>query len=306
MSKKGILLCGHGTRLKTGVQAFHDFAEDFQNQIEGYETTAAFLELSEPDFDTGVKKLVDKGVSEIIALPLFLFTGIHIQKDIPCMLYQCAKKYKVSIKMGNYMGVCEEMVSISERLIREAVPASFIENPEDTALVVAGVGSSKIQANADIAALTRLIQERFRFPFATVGFLSKMTFPPLKETMSNVGVLPYKNIVVLPYFFFTGIYMKRAEVAIKRALKQSPEKQIVCTDLLASHTGLYELLQKRMQEVLSGSVDCIGEMSEEELENYHGHHHHGHGHHHHGHDHDHNHGHGHHHHHHENCNHKKH
>lgn len=293
MNKKGILLCGHGTRLKDGVKAFHDFAEGFQNHLEAYEATAAFLELSEPDFDTGVQHLVEKGVTEIIALPLFLFTGIHIQKDIPCMLYKAAQKYNVSIKMGNYMGVCEEMVSIAENLIREAAPTEFFENPQDTTLVVAGVGSSKIQANADIAALTRLIQERFRFPFATVGFLSKMTFPPLEEAMSNVGMLPYKNIVVLPYFFFTGIYMKRAEVAIKRALKHTPEKQIVCTDLLASQAGLYELLQKRMQEVLSGSVDCIGEMSEEELENYHGHHH-GHGHHHHHHHkHDHHHGHNH-------------
>lgn len=288
MNKKGILLCGHGTRLKDGVKAFHDFAEGFQNHLEAYEATAAFLELSEPDFDTGVQHLVEKGVTEIIALPLFLFTGIHIQKDIPCMLYKAAQKYNVSIKMGNYMGVCEEMVSIAENLIREAAPTEFFENPQDTTLVVAGVGSSKIQANADIAALTRLIQERFRFPFATVGFLSKMTFPPLKETMENIILLPYKNVIVLPYFFFTGIYMKRAEVAIKRASKKSIDKKIVCTDLLASHTGLYDLLQKRMEEVLSGKVDNIGAMDKEELENYHGHHHHG-GEHHHHHHHHHNH-----------------
>lgn len=292
MSKKGILLCGHGTRLKDGVKAFHEFAEGFQNYLEGYETTAAFLELSEPDFDKGVQLLVEKGVTEIIALPLFLFTGVHIQKDIPCMLYKAAKKHNVSIKMGNYMGVCEEMVSIAENLIREAVPTDFLEKPQETALVVAGVGSSKIQANADVAALTRLIQERFRFPFATAGFLSKMTFPPLQETMENVALLPYKNVVVLPYFFFTGIYMKRAEVAIKRVSKRSPEKQFKCTDLLASHTGLYDLLQKRMQEVLDGEVDIIGAMDIEELQNYHGHHHHGeghhqaHGHHHHHHDHE--------------------
>lgn len=289
MSKKGLLLCGHGTRLKEGVQAFHDFAVGFQSQIEGYQTTAAFLELAEPDFDTGVKKLVDKGVQEIIALPLFLFTGIHIQRDIPCMLYQCAKKYDVSIKMGNYMGVCEEMVTISEKLIQKAVPTEFIENPEQTALVIAGVGSSKIQANADIAALTRLIQERFRFAFATVGFLSRMTFPSLKETLHNVGLLPYKNVVVLPYFFFTGIYESRAAIALKKAKQQHPDKNFVCTELLASHTGLYDLLQKRMQEVLAGDVDCIGEMEKEELENYHGHHHH-----HHEHNHE------------EHCNHKKH
>lgn len=281
MTKKGVLLCGHGTRMAEGVQDFHKFAEGFQNHIEGYETTAAFLELSEPDFDTGVKKMVDKGVTEIIALPLFLFTGIHIQKDIPCMLYKAAQKYNVSIKMGNYMGVCDEMVSIAEKLIREAASANFIDNPKETALVVAGVGSSRVQANADITALTRLIQERFRFAFATVGFLSKMTFPPLKETMQNIGLLHYKNVVILPYFFFTGIYMSRAAAAMKKAIKKNPEKQFVCTELLASRTELYDLLEKRMHEVLSGEVDIISTIAKEELENYHGHGHHHHGHHHH-------------------------
>lgn len=86
MNKKGILLCGHGTRLAEGAENFKAFAKGFQDQIEGYETASAFLELCEPDFDAGVKELVDKGVTEIVALPLFLFTGIHIQKDIPCML----------------------------------------------------------------------------------------------------------------------------------------------------------------------------------------------------------------------------
>lgn len=287
MNKKGILLCGHGTRIAEGVQAFNEFAKEFESKIDGFEVTSAFLELSEPDFDAGVKKLVDKGVEEIIALPLFLFTGVHIQKDIPCMLYQCQKKYNVPIKMANFMGACEEMVRISEQLIRDAIPSEMIENAEDTALIVAGVGSSKVEANGDIAMLTRLIQERFRFAFATNGFLSRMTFPPLKETLRNVALLPYKNIVIQPYFFFSGIYIHRAESAIKKAIKENPEKNIICTQLLATHSGLYELLQKRLNEVLSGDVDIIGAMDKETLENYSGHHHHGCGHHHHHHHHHH-------------------
>lgn len=270
------MLCGHGTRLKTGEEAFTKFASDFQNQIEGYETTAAFMEFAQPDFEAGVKKLADKGIKEIIALPLFLFTGVHTEKDIPCMLYQLGKKYDVSIKLGNYMGVCEEMVNICEKLIRKAVPADFIEDNTSTALVLAGVGSSKIQANADMAAITRLVQERFRFPFATQGFLSRMTFPAIQETVDDVCLLPYKNIIVLPYFFFDGIYKRRADVAMERGMKANTNKNFVMTDLLATEVELKELLKKRLNEVLSGAVDVIKTIPKEELENYHGHHHHHH------------------------------
>lgn len=272
MNKKGILLCGHGTRIAEGVQDFNKFAEIFASQVEDFEVTSAFLELSEPDFDTGVKKLIAKGVNEIIALPLFLFTGVHIQKDIPCMLYQCQKKYNISIKMANFLGVCEEMVSISEQLIRDAISSEIIKNPEDTAFIIAGVGSSKVQANGDIAMLTRLIQERFHFAFATNGFLSRMTFPSLKEVLHNVSLLPYKNIVIQPYFFFSGIYIHRAQAAIEKAIRENPEKNIICTELLATHGGLYELLQKRLNEVLSGEINIIETIDKETLESYHGHH----------------------------------
>ncbi|PVX52164.1 sirohydrochlorin cobaltochelatase [Balneicella halophila] len=303
MEKKGIMLCGHGTRLKTGVEAFNQFAEEFQNQIDGYETTSAFMEFAQPDFEAGVKKLADKGIKEIIALPLFLFTGVHTEKDIPCMLYQLGKKYDVSIKLGNYMGVCEEMVTVCENLIREAAPEEFINDIGSTTLVIAGVGSSRVKANADLASITRYVQERFRFPSATVGYLSRMTFPPIQEVIDDVCLLPYKNIIVLPYFFFDGIYMRRAKVAMERGQQSHPEKNFVFTDLLASENTLFELLKKRLNEVISGKVDAIQDIPKEELENYHGHHHHhGHGHHH---DHSHHHHHGHDNHHSEECNHKK-
>lgn len=280
--KKGILLCGHGTRVAQGATDFIKFAEGFKSHLSDYEFSAGFLELSEPNFEQGVKALIEKKVDEIIAIPLFLFTGVHIEEDIPCTLFQLQKKYGIKIRMGEYLGVCNEMVDLCEHLIRKMVPEDILNNTEETAFILSGVGSSKIKANADIAAMTRLIQERFKFPFSTYGFLSRMTFPPLKETLKNISLLPYKNIIVLPYFFFQGVYMQRAMNEIKKLKKEKTDKQIFITSLLGEDK-LYEVLQKRISEVLNDEIDMIQSVDKKTLEEYHGHHH---DHHHHGHHHD--------------------
>ena len=61
MSKKGILLCGHGTRVKRGEEAFKKFAAEFAQRVPQYEVEPGFLELSVPDFEVGIKRLVAKG-----------------------------------------------------------------------------------------------------------------------------------------------------------------------------------------------------------------------------------------------------
>ncbi len=58
------------------MEGFKKFAKGFQEQFQQYETLPAFFHFSEPDLDQGVQQLVDKGVTEIVVLPLFLFTGV--------------------------------------------------------------------------------------------------------------------------------------------------------------------------------------------------------------------------------------
>ncbi|MCG8582507.1 MAG: sirohydrochlorin chelatase, partial [Bacteroidales bacterium] len=164
MSKKGVLICGHGTRVKRGEEAFLKYTKQVAALLPDYEVEAGFLELSEPDFEEGVKRLAQRGVAEIVAVPVFLFTGVHIQKDIPCMLYQLQAKYNVSIKMAHYIGDCEEMIHLSNDLIEKALDDQKIE-PAETLYFGLGVGASKIAANGDLARLTRMVQESNKYAF---------------------------------------------------------------------------------------------------------------------------------------------
>ncbi|GEM_PF-1100491 len=286
MCKKGVLLCGHGTRVKRGEEAFKQYVDEFAKLLPEYEVEAGFLELSQPDFEHGVKNLVEKGVKEIYALPIFLFTGVHIQKDIPCMLYQLQAKYNVTIKLAHYIGDCDDMIDLSNDLFSK-VGASVIGKEKETLFFGLGVGASKPAANGDLARLTRMVQEANKFPFALNGFCSRMTYPSVADALAICENLPYKNIVVVPYIFFPGVYMDKAVDLFKALEEKQSDISISVTPLLSESDVLAQILLKRLESVEKGEVDLILAVDQETLENYepHHHHHHGHGHHHHGHDH---------------------
>lgn len=282
MNKKGILLCGHGTRKERGAKAFQEFAERFASQAMEYEVEYGFLELSKPDFETGVKRLVEKGVIEIIAVPVFLFTGVHMQRDIPYALNSFQEKYKVKIQLANYIGTCNEMVEYGVQLIDDTLKDKDWKIDE-TVFLGLGIGASKADANGDLAKMTRLIQEKYNYPFAINAYTSSMTYPALPVVLNWLKVLPYKNIIMLPFVFFPGVYMDKAFDTIEDFAKENPDKNIAITPLLGDTNGLFEVLNTRLQEVLDGKVDLIATTDLTGVEPHHGHDHghsHDHGHHH--------------------------
>ncbi|TRX70219.1 sirohydrochlorin chelatase [Carboxylicivirga sp. M1479] len=277
MHKKGVLLCGHGTRVKQGEEAFIAYARRFAAMLPEYEVEAGFLELSEPDFEKGVKNLIERGIEEIIALPVFLFTGVHIQKDIPCILFQLQRKYNVRIQLASYIGDCDDMVMLSNELVSQV--ASEIKGQEkETLFFGLGVGASKAAANGDLARLTRLVQESNNFSFSINGFCSRMTYPSVGEALTISERLDYKNIVVLPYVFFPGVYMDKALALLDAFKSKHPDKRVLVTSLLSESSALSKILMKRLHSIEEGEADLISRVDKETLENYEPHHHHHHGH----------------------------
>ncbi len=218
--KKGILLCGHGTRVQVGELAFKAFAEKFASTITDYEVEYGFLELSEPNFEQGVSKLKAKGVEEIIAVPVFLFNGVHIASDIPNTLHELQEKHEVNIKLANYIGVCQEMVDLSLDLIKKSISD---EDMSDTAFFPIGIGASMADSNGDMLKLSRLAQEELKMPFMINAFTSRMTFPSVEKALAVLDQLSYKRIIALPYIFFPGVYLDNAIRSIEEFKQKHPE-----------------------------------------------------------------------------------
>src|SRR6185369_6737473 len=79
----GLLLVGHGTRDEVGLRQFLELAEGLKETLAPQPVESAFLELAQPGIQLGVERLLDRGVNEIVTVPVILFAAGHVKRDIP-------------------------------------------------------------------------------------------------------------------------------------------------------------------------------------------------------------------------------
>ena len=93
----GFVLFAHGSRVETANDAVREVAAELARSG-GYAVAAAFLELGKPDLAGAVDTLVLAGISRIIVIPYFLTLGTHLQRDLPRLVRDSARKH-VTLEM---------------------------------------------------------------------------------------------------------------------------------------------------------------------------------------------------------------
>lgn len=81
--KVGVLVVGHGTRNPNGTGQLIQLTSEIRARLPGVAVEASFLELSEPNIGSGLSQLRRQGCTEIVAVPILLFSAAHAQDDIP-------------------------------------------------------------------------------------------------------------------------------------------------------------------------------------------------------------------------------
>jgi sirohydrochlorin cobaltochelatase len=260
MANTGVILCGHGTRSNEGYMEFLELSRKFATQYPEFAIVCGFLEFNKPNFEEALQELVTKGIQTIIILPVFLFTGVHLQYDIPLAFSKLAKKYsKINIKMARQIGVCDQLTELTDKLIADS--RTYNTQNFDSSLLLAGVGASLKEANADLAKLTRLVWEQSGFGFATYAFVSKMTKPSIKEGLELLEKLSYNCIVVVPVLLFSGYYLQDIFHTVDNFSKTT-QKEIIVSKPFGSDNLILQALAVRMLEAIDGKVNLLDELPE--------------------------------------------
>ncbi|MEP1574756.1 sirohydrochlorin chelatase [Roseibium album] len=326
MSKKGIMICGHGSRAKSAEEEFALLAKGVRRLYPDIPVEYGFLEYSAPNIHMGLDALRDAGVSEIIAVPGMLFAATHAKNDIPSVLttYQ-DKNEGLTVRYGRELGLHPQMIAAFQARILEALGVDHVHDGDlyDTMLVVVGRGTSDTLANAEAARLTRIVSENLGFGWSETVY-SGVTFPSVGRGLEMALKLGYKKIVVAPYFLFSGKLIDRIYNYVDRVAASVPDVTFYKAHYLSDQDHVINTFAERIEEAATGTIvetqDLMASFKDRlakgEVEVHHHHaefrdplddetkdgdghdhdHHHGHGA---GHSHDdHDHGHGHHHHHH--------
>ncbi|NEQ44719.1 MAG: sirohydrochlorin chelatase [Leptolyngbya sp. SIOISBB] len=294
-----LLLIGHGSRDAQGRQNVLDFATAYQALDPSRPVIPCFLELTEPTIQDGVDRCVEAGYTDISALPVLLFAARHNKFDVTNELDRARQRHpQVTFHYGRHFGIAPEILELwRDRLTQLDTPAynpHHIER-QDTVLLFVGRGASDPDANGDVYKLARMVWEGSGYDTVETCFIG-ITHPRLEEGFRRARLYQPKRIIVLPYFLFTGVLMKKIQDIAAQQQELYPDTEVICLPEMGVHQQLLTIMRRREIETQTGAVAMNCEMCKFRLaavESHgvsHGHDHsHGHDnghHHHHGHNHE--------------------
>ncbi|XQY93712.1 sirohydrochlorin chelatase [Metabacillus sp. HB246100] len=290
---KAVLLVGHGSRDPEGNEQVRQTIQELIPQLDTHlliET--CFLEFEKPTITQGIQTCVEKGATSVYVIPLMLLAAGHSKIHIPAAIDEAKEKYPhVTFTYGRPFGIHEETIEICKSRLEE-VGETLNTNDPDTAVILLGRGGSDPDANSDLYKITRLLWEKLDYKFVEPAFMG-VTDPLIKEGVERCVKLGAKKIVILPYFLFTGVLIKRLEGMIEEFAETYPTIEFKLAGYFGFHDRLKKIISDRIQEALQGEVKmncdtCVYRI--DAMEHIAHHHHHDHDHdHHHDHEHDHHH-----------------
>jgi len=258
VTKKGIMICGHGSRDKDAEVEFSLVAKGLRKRFPDMPVEYGFLEYSAPNIHMGLNSLIDQGVNHIYAVPGMLFAATHAKNDIPSVLTTFEEKNEgLNVTYGKELGLQEPMIKAFEARIYESLGLDADNPPEqlyDTMLVVVGRGTSDTHANAEAAKLTRIVSENMGFGWADTVY-SGVTYPSVGVGLEKLLKLGFKRIVVAPYFLFTGRLIKRISGYIDKVASENPDVQFINTPYLRDHHKVIDAFEIRVRDIMEDKVD---------------------------------------------------
>ncbi|MEK4029422.1 sirohydrochlorin chelatase [Pseudobacillus sp. FSL P4-0506] len=294
---KAILFVGHGSRDPEGNEQIRQFIDQLVPELAKnviYET--CFLEFERSNIAKGIDTCIAKGATSVALVPLMLLPAGHSKIHIPHEIDEAKEKYPaVQFTYGKPIGIHYEAVDICKNRVLET--GEYKEgSDEQTAVILLGRGGSDADANSDLFKITRLLWEKLPVPIIETAFIG-VTSPSLEETVEKTIRLGAEKVIILPYFLFTGVLIKRLESMTEQFRLAYPGVSFSLAEYFGFHPKLKTVIKDRVEEVLKGEVymncdTCQYRFEAMEHIDHHHHHHHDHDDHHHDHDHHHEHSHG--------------
>ena len=115
--ERGTILLAHGSRDPLWRQPMEAVAERIRQLAPAIQVRCAYLEITAPDLAASTADLVQRGVSFITIVPMFLGIGKHARDDLPVLLAALKASHpQVSFVLRPAIGEEAQMIEVMARI----------------------------------------------------------------------------------------------------------------------------------------------------------------------------------------------
>ena len=249
-----ILLIGHGSREAAGNDEILDFVGQWRARQPDWRIEVCFIEFAAPSLHDGLLAAA-RTSRRVLVLPLILNAAGHVKMEIPEAI-EHAREHAPGVEFlyGPHLTACDPILAILKRRLRKAMAALDMPDPTTTGVVVLGRGSSDRAANGDMAKMARWLQEEGDHELVELAFTG-ITFPRLERVVQRQALIGMRQVVVLPYYLYTGTLMERIHRQVEHLRGQYPQVRFVCSTHFGFEKEIFALLEQRVADLRAGVPD---------------------------------------------------
>lgn len=249
-----LFIVGHGSREESGNQEIRDFVAQWRARQPDWLIELGFIEFAPPSLHDGLLAAA-QGARRVLVLPLILNAAGHVKMEIPeAIEHARAHCPQVEFLYGPHLTACDPILDILKRQLRRAMAALDMPDPTTTGVVLLGRGSSDRGANGDMAKMARWLQEAGDHELVDLAFTG-ITFPRLERVVQRQARIGMTQIVVLPYYLYTGTLMQRIGRQVEHLRAQYPQIRFALGTHFGFEPEIFALLEQRVADLVAGRQD---------------------------------------------------
>lgn len=173
----------------------------------------AFIDHAAPSGLQVVNKLVKRGVTEVVFVPLVLSDAFHAHVEVPALVAQVQAAYPgLSVIASRPIGPEAQLLAVVDRRLREELRNRRVS--ELDGLVFAAAGSSDLRSNAIVSRRARQWSSHHKLPCVTA--FATASGPTTAEAVRTLRAQGRRHIAVGSWFLSPGeLYARQAELAFE-------------------------------------------------------------------------------------------
>jgi precorrin-8X/cobalt-precorrin-8 methylmutase len=259
MSRTGIVVAGHGSRDADAVREFEALVALVRERAPDDIVTHGYLEFASPTIADAAVANVQAGATQVALVPGVLLAARHAKNDMPAEMLALARDFpQVDFHFGAPMSLDPKLLQLAqERIVEAEATSPQTVRRSDTCLVVVGRGTTDPDANGEVAKLARMLEEGMGFGAVMVCY-SVTAQPLVADGLRRAARLGYTRLVVLPFFLFDGVLVKRIYAAADELAQREPAVEVLKAKYFGVHPLVADVMIARAREAVEGraAMNC--------------------------------------------------